>query len=399
MKFIQYSASVWIFSIAVLIAAFFGEQFLRPQPNATYYVIYTISYIIIGLSMMFALRFNAKRSFFMLFLLLIVELMLIEFRDFFRRSDVIFVSLLLVPPNILLFSFLKERGIISLSGLIRILFLTSQIIGAITFLHFADNNLLNLIKQNFLPQNLHILPFDSATVVMLFTFSVLLLKEPFQNRSIESSFLWLLIAFELAFILQGNRLLLSLMFTASALIVIFAIIADSYKMAYLDNLTTMPARRALEESMLKLSNNYTIAMLDIDHFKKFNDTYGHDVGDDVLRLVAQTLKTVGSGGQAFRYGGEEFTILFSGKKANEVLGELDSLRQKVQDRKFLLREKKRTGKKKRKNGSKNNVKEISVTISIGVASSVKGTSPQDVIVESDKALYRAKEGGRNCVKT
>jgi len=399
MKFIQYSASVWIFSIAVLVAAFFGEQFLRPQPNATYYVIYTISYIIISLSMMFALRFNAKRSFFMLLLLLMVELMLIEFRDFFRRSDVIFVALLLIPPNILLFSFLKERGIISLSGIIRILFLTSQIIGAIAFLHFADNNLLNLIKQNFLPQNLHILPFDSATVVMLFTFTVLLLKEPFQNRSIESSFLWLFIAFELAFILQGNRLLLSLMFTASALIVIFAIIADSYKMAYLDNLTTMPARRALEESMLKLGNNYTIAMLDIDHFKKFNDTYGHDVGDDVLRLVAQTLKTVGSGGQAFRYGGEEFTVLFSGKKANEVLGELDSLRQKVQDRKFLLREKKRTGKKKRKSGNKDNVKEISVTISIGVANSVKGTSPQDVIVESDKALYRAKEGGRNCVKT
>jgi len=399
MKFIQYSASVWIFSIAVLIAAFFGEQFLRPQPNATYYVIYTIGYIIIGLSMMFALRFNAKRSFFMLLLLLIVELSLIEFRDLFKRSDTIFVALLLIPPNILLFSFFKERGIISFSGALRIIFLITQILGAAAFLHFAGDDALRFVKQSFLPQNLQILPFDSATALMILSLTILLLKEPFQNRSIQSSFIWLLVAFELPFILQGNRLLLSLMFSAGSLIVIFAIIADSYKMAYLDNLTTMPARRALEESMLKLGSTYSIAMLDIDHFKKFNDTYGHDVGDDVLRLVALTLKTVGSGGQAFRYGGEEFTVLFSGKKANEVLGELDSLRQKVQDRKFLLREKKRTGKKKRKNGAKESVKEISVTISIGVASSKKGSSPQDVIVESDKALYRAKEGGRNCVKT
>jgi len=399
MKFIQHSASVWFFAIAVLSAAFFGEQFLRPQPSATYYVIYTISYILIGLSMLFALKFNAIRPFFLLVLLLTVELMLIEFRTYFNRSDTIFAALLLLPPNILLFSFLKERGLLSLSGMVRISIILFQIGAIALFLHFGTKEMMSFVKQDFLPQNLKILPFDSATAIMLFSLLVLLIKEPFQNRSVQSSFLWLLVAFELPFILQGNRLLLSLFFTAGSLIVIFAIIADSYKMAYLDNLTGIPARRALEESMLKLGSNYSIAMLDIDHFKKFNDTYGHDIGDDVLRLVAQTLRTVGSGGEAFRYGGEEFTVLFSGKRAPEVMGELDALRQKVQDRKFQMREKKRTGKKNRKGAKKENIKELSVTISIGVASGQKGLLPHDVIKEADKALYRAKEAGRNCVKS
>ena len=87
-----------------------------------------------------------------------------------------------------------------------------------------------------------------------------------------------------------------------------------YHKAYLDELTNLPTRRALKEEMLKLGNRYTIAMLDIDHFKKFNDTYGHTVGDQVLKFTAALMKSTGGGGKAFRYGGEEFVIIFPGKK-------------------------------------------------------------------------------------
>ena len=56
-----------------------------------------------------------------------------------------------------------------------------------------------------------------------------------------------------------------------------------------------------------------VAMVDVDHFKKFNDTYGHDTGDSVLRMIATKLQKVGGGGTAYRYGGEEFSIIFNGK--------------------------------------------------------------------------------------
>lgn len=84
-------------------------------------------------------------------------------------------------------------------------------------------------------------------------------------------------------------------------------------MAYQDELTSLPGRRALKEYLLKLGSEYTIAMFDIDHFKKFNDTHGHDVGDQVLRMVASKLATVSGRGKSFRYGGEEFTLVFSEK--------------------------------------------------------------------------------------
>ena len=66
-------------------------------------------------------------------------------------------------------------------------------------------------------------------------------------------------------------------------------------------------------------------MVDIDHFKKFNDRYGHDAGDEVLRMVAGQLGLVGLGGKVFRYGGEEFTVIFVGKTAERVEEELVSL--------------------------------------------------------------------------
>jgi diguanylate cyclase (GGDEF)-like protein len=71
--------------------------------------------------------------------------------------------------------------------------------------------------------------------------------------------------------------------------------------------------------MMSLGHRFTIAMLDIDHFKRFNDTYGHEVGDQVLKMVAAKLGQVRKGGRAFRYGGEEFALVFPNRSARTVL--------------------------------------------------------------------------------
>ena len=108
-------------------------------------------------------------------------------------------------------------------------------------------------------------------------------------------------------------------------------------MAYRDQLTGLSARRALNEALQRVGGQYTVAMVDIDHFKKFNDRYGHDIGDQVLRMVAAKLAEVGGGGRAFRYGGEEFTILFPGRAVDESLPYLERIRKAVEETRFTVR--------------------------------------------------------------
>ncbi len=188
--------------------------------------------------------------------------------------------------------------------------------------------------------------------------------------------------------------------TAAGLAVVLALVQHSYRMAYLDELTELPGRRALKEEMSRLRGNYTIAMLDVDHFKKFNDTYGHDVGDQVLRLVASRLRRAGGGGKAFRYGGEEFTVVFPGRTVDDAWDPLDELRETIEHTPMTLRAADRPKKKPShvQRGKGGGGQKVSVTISIGVAErSEKQPTPERVVKAADKALYKAKKNGRNQV--
>jgi len=75
-----------------------------------------------------------------------------------------------------------------------------------------------------------------------------------------------------------------------------------------------------------MGRRYVIAMLDVDHFKSFNDTYGHDVGDQVLKMVAAKINGVKGGGKPFRYGGEEFTVIFPRRRLAEAIPHLEEVR-------------------------------------------------------------------------
>ncbi|MGH9858754.1 MAG: GGDEF domain-containing protein, partial [Candidatus Acidiferrales bacterium] len=141
-------------------------------------------------------------------------------------------------------------------------------------------------------------------------------------------------------------------------------------------------------------------MVDIDHFKKFNDTYGHDAGDQVLRKVAIHLAAVSGGGRAFRYGGEEFTVVFPGLSDKEAQPFLEALRVRIEDAGFRLRGALRPKRKpKERRARVRGGKKVHVTVSIGVAEyGGKLDSAQAVIDAADRALYRAKEAGRNQVQ-
>src|SRR3990170_3279230 len=144
-------------------------------------------------------------------------------------------------------------------------------------------------------------------------------------------------------------------------------------MAFRDELTRLPGRRALNEALQQTGGQYAVAMVDIDHFKKFNDTYGHDVGDQVLKMVASRLDEVTGGGRAFRYGGEEFSVLFAGKTVDEALPHLDLLRATIEPPRFPRRAPSRPRKKParpaggpgKSRPASGSSKPVAVTVSIG----------------------------------
>jgi len=187
-------------------------------------------------------------------------------------------------------------------------------------------------------------------------------------------------------------------FIAAGLIMVVTTVEFSFAMAYTDELTGLPGRRSLNEAMLNLGKKYVMAMIDVDRFKKFNDTYGHKTGDQVLRMIASRLGKISGGAKTFRYGGEEFTAIFSGKNVEDALAHVEDFRDAVASTPFVIRSTERSSKNKSDRGKKTASprKQVTVTVSIGLASPGRDmTDPEKVLKAADKNLYKAKKGGRN----
>lgn len=236
-----------------------------------------------------------------------------------------------------------------------------------------------------------------ALLAFAAAFVVALLRFTFRPRPIEGGIVWTLVATFLALDLGGEPLVVTLYLGAGSLILIVALIETSYAMAYSDELTGLPTRRALNDLLGALGPRYAVGMVDIDHFKRFNDTYGHQAGDQLLRKVGAMLFGVAGGGRPFRYGGEEFAVVFPGVSKDGAIPHLEALRRAIAEVSFTVRAPDRPPKKpkqpKASNGSRS---QIGVTVSIGVADSLGAAlTPADVVRTADEALYRAKRGGRN----
>ena len=177
---------------------------------------------------------------------------------------------------------------------------------------------------------------------------------------------------------------------STGLALVTGMLYGAYRMAFVDALSGLRNRRALDEAMDRLSGKYAIAMVDIDHFKSFNDTHGHAAGDLVLREVATVLRRR-AGGAAYRYGGEEFCVLFEDIPLDTANDTLEKARGMIEAHAIKIRP---IG----NGGRPGKPKAVKVTVSIGVAerSNSRGTA-KEVITAADKALYKAKGAGRNRV--
>ena len=310
----------------------------------------------------------------------------------------------LIPANLALFCFMRERGIFSHAGRLRLGFLAAQI-GAVFWVarfrqdYGAIPDLIArpLVPGRFLP-GLE-LP-QSALLCFLVAGTLVAIRALKRRYPIDVAILGTQVALLITCNRIGTEFAPELFVTAAALLLTIGVLQDSHSMAFSDDLTGLPSRRALNEQVMGLGRNYVVAMLDVDHFKRFNDTYGHDVGDQVLKMVGARIAAVKGGGKPFRYGGEEFTVIFPRKDLQEATLHLEELRQAIGSYQLWIRGTDRpkeaeVGKAKRSEGSGSG-KAVSVTISIGVAVSGEALrTPAEVIKAADKALYRAKQRGRN----
>jgi diguanylate cyclase (GGDEF)-like protein len=290
-------------------------------------------------------------------------------------------------------SVIKDRSLLSIHGIYRLVLLFC--VGVASYLWFDIANAL-VVKVSHIEQLTPWLKYITVELPLVL-FSLLLVWRCLREKSLVTTALLTSYCIWLGHYYQLITLPWSVLLTLMIMHYFFAVVVDSYFLAYRDELTTLPSRRALNQLALSLGRKYTLAMLDIDHFKKFNDTYGHDIGDQVLKLVASKLAQVKGSGKVFRYGGEEFTIVFPGKTTEQALHALEVVRQAVEDYKIVIRQAQRKTKQARTGKKNSEVKTVSVTISIGLAARTSKLSFVQTLKLADQALYRAKKSGRNNV--
>ncbi|WP_460593593.1 GGDEF domain-containing protein [Geomonas sp. Red276] len=314
----------------------------------------------------------------------------------------------LLPGNLFLICFMRERGIFTHSGRLRLAFLGLQV-GAVFWAvrsPASSARLTELVGRQLVAVPLPEGSTLTQPAVAAFVLSALLILVRVARRRspIDVALLGGVVALGIAMNRVGDQFVPTLFVTAAILLLTIAVLQDSHSMAFSDDLTGLPSRRALNEQVMGLGRRYVVAMLDVDHFKRFNDTYGHDVGDQVLRMVGSRIAKVKGGGRPFRYGGEEFTIIFPRRDLKEVTPHLEELRKEIGGYQLWIRGTDRpkeaaAGKAKRSGGAGSG-KSVTVTISIGVAASGENMrTPGEVIKAADRALYRAKQRGRNQVAT
>ncbi len=241
----------------------------------------------------------------------------------------------------------------------------------------------------------------SGLATML-AFAVMFYQFVKQQRPEQVLLLGLLFSFYLITLSPENRHLVMFLLVAASSIIALGLTQAIHRLAFFDELTNVPSRRSLDYDMRSLTAPYAIGVLDIDHFKRLNDTYGHDVGDQVLKMVAKKLTMLGAAASVYRYGGEEFVILFQGKNKTWASYFAEALRGEIANSDFVIRSSHRpesVSEEKQhqlRQLNQRTHKSVQVTVSIGLADDGDAAHPLDVQKRADEQLYKAKEQGRNC---
>ena len=369
------------------------------EPVAAFAVVY--SWIVFAVGLLLGWRFKRRQLVIGLLVLFAAERALVLAPDagFSSPGRVVFAAIaLLLPLDLALLAWLTERSISAGAGRGILVLILAEMLAVPLLARPELASLAPLLQHTFVPLGLPWLRVPQpALLAFIAAFWLTLTRFMLSPTIIQSSLAWALIAAFLG--LNGGSPALTVYLATAGLVLVVSLIETSHRMAFSDELTGLPSRRALTDALMRLPELYTVAMIDIDHFKKLNDEHGHAAGDQVLRLIGSTLTRTEGGGRPFRYGGEEFAVLFSGKSADEALPYIEDLRETIEASTFIVRARNRPRRRPaepaRASGGQ---RRVAITVSIGVAEPQdSGADPEDVIRTADQALYRAKRAGRNRV--
>jgi diguanylate cyclase (GGDEF)-like protein len=303
-----------------------------------------------------------------------------------------------VPSVILYLLFIPENGLRHAQGTglavlpATILFVLSQIFAAQPQL-MAELGLRNIHDRLW---DIHLSPLSGCWYLLVLICAITMTNRRGLIFDSSAAGCLLMLFITLGWIDINN--ISAVMFTGIGILLTVNITSGLFHMGFYDELTQIGNRRALLAALKTAGNKYSLAMVDADHFKKINDRFGHDLGDQALRVIANCISKTG-GARAFRYGGEEFCLLFKGKSREEVADSLEQVRQTIANYDMAIRDKKHRPKDqasglKRRGASKRH-SNLRLTVSVGVVDSTDGGSFEQLIKLADRALYKAKASGRN----
>ncbi len=356
---------------------------------------------IVALCALAALRFQDSQVVLALLLLVITEVGLRYFGTAERidselARDVLTCLALLLPINFAMLCTTPNRGILTPSTLSRLAVIVSQPLLVVWACLQWPGTLAAALDLRWPGVSIpgSGLVTHPGWIAFVGAFALLPAQHLFPRSAVVGGLLWTLAALMLALNADPTGLASIIYLSAAGVVLILSQVESSYLLVFRDELTQLPSRRALDQALSRLRKHYTIAMVDIDHFKKFNDNYGHQVGDQLLRMVGAKLAVLGGGGTAFRYGGEEFTLLFPGKRPQEVMQHIEAVLRTIRDTPFTIRGPRPPATSRKPTGTSHPAasEKVSITVSIGVAAARR---PRDVLGDADRALYRAKKTGRN----
>lgn len=242
-------------------------------------------------------------------------------------------------------------------------------------------------------------PVETGSLMVWLAASVCLVRWTLRGLPIELANAAGLLVLGAAVCQQQSWLPAASLYALAGIVFAAGVLWSAWRMAFIDPLTGLANRRALDERLARSGWRLALAMVDVDFFKKLNDRYGHDSGDVVLRAVARELGRT-RGASAYRYGGEEFCLVFAGRALRRADAELEALRTRIEalrvrlgnghaltTRAQAIRKGSRTG-------------EVRCTVSIGLADRApERRTVEAVLKAADEALYRAKQKGRNRIVT
>lgn len=324
------------------------------------------------------------------------------------------VILYLFPLNMIAFSMMIKRRIFTTLGSLYLFLFFLQICFVIV-VFYPQGKAFQFVSSSVSSYSLHMYDylvtssesitllinkasFLSCVLVFLWTLVFLFIRYVYKRDVGLAGFTMILVSGTAGVMASHTPSSSFIFFLASGILVVIASLEGSFVLTDYDQLTGLHGRKSLSSLLQRLKDHYALAFVDIDHFGEFNDRFGPDVGDEVLKIIGDKLGDVTKGVQVFRYGSDEFLAVFQGYKDFDVVNMLEVFRKKIEAFPFIINN--NMVKNKLLKPSKNKSAYIGnahISISIGISTSSDVQKPSEVLKTADKALCQAKDTGRNKV--